>query len=467
MQRREFMAGAGAGMLLLACAAEPGGALTPEDFGARGDGRTNDTDAFAALSAYVNGRGGGTVVLRPVTYIVGKHLPPTGGPRAFAFTPSPILHFTGCRAPVVVRGNGAVLRAEGGLRFGSFDPRSGRAVERGSNFFDRSFRASPYMAMIYAEQCSGGVDIRDIELDGNLAALAIGGHWGDLGWQVPGTGLRLADNSGPEIVQRVHSHDHPQDGMMIDGPSQRVASSIIADVICEYNVRQGCSIVGGRNYSFERCRFRHTGKAGMRSAPSAGVDIEAGKKTIRSLRFSGCEFSDNSGPGMVAGTGDSADAIFVSCTFIGTTRWSVWPNKPGFRFSNCLFVGSLVHAYGDADPNRAAQFETCRFRDDPALSPTGEVFGSSDKGQPVIRLAKSPNVRFAGCDFSLTGGALLPWTTNDVIYSSCSMSQRSSQLSHPRGTYLGTNRIDGNADVRGSIVEGTLVLNGRRVESDA
>src|SRR6266536_3090482 len=36
--------------------------LTPEDFGALGDGKTNDTRAFARLSDEVNRRGGGTTI---------------------------------------------------------------------------------------------------------------------------------------------------------------------------------------------------------------------------------------------------------------------------------------------------------------------------------------------------------------------------------------------------------------------
>src|SRR5690348_6156661 len=48
-------------------------AVTPEQFGAAGDGQTNDTDAFAKMTAAVNKAGGGRVVLRKTTYIVGGH----------------------------------------------------------------------------------------------------------------------------------------------------------------------------------------------------------------------------------------------------------------------------------------------------------------------------------------------------------------------------------------------------------
>src|SRR4051812_20691178 len=63
--------------------------FTPEDFGAIGDGRTNDTDAFARMTAAVNSAGGGTVLLRKTTYIVGGHVPdPTG---FYAYAPVAIM----------------------------------------------------------------------------------------------------------------------------------------------------------------------------------------------------------------------------------------------------------------------------------------------------------------------------------------------------------------------------------------
>ena len=459
--RREFVVGASAAAMLLPAAAAGADVLTPEAFGARGDGTTNDTDAFAALSTHLNAAGGGTVVLRPVTYIVGKHLPATGGEAAYAFAPSPILHFADCARPVIVRGNGAVLRAQSGLRFGSFDAASGRPVERGRRFYDRRFRASPYIAMIHAERCSGGVELTDIELDGNSAGLRIGGQWGDLQWQVPGSGILLADNSGAERIAAIHSHHHPLDGIQINGLSERSSSSTVTNCVFDQNARQGCSVVGGRNYAFDRCRFSRTGKAGLRSAPSAGVDIEAEDKLVRNLSFAACEFSDNSGPGLLAESGDSEGATFASCTFVGTTAWSAWPNKPGFRFSGCTFLGAMVHPYGSPDPERAAQFADCRFVDDPSLSPTRAVYGGTGEQLPIVQLPNSANARFDRCTFQLVAKAVLPWSTYDVIFNDCRMSQKSPAVSYPRGTFFGTDVIDGNAMLENSIIRGTVILNGR------
>ncbi|MBA3526159.1 MAG: right-handed parallel beta-helix repeat-containing protein [Sphingomonas sp.] len=466
--RREFVAGAAAaGLLSSACQASTGDELTPEMFGAKGDGRTNDTAALQALADQVNARGGGTVVLRGVTYIVGSHdqsARSKGGRGSdFAFPPGRILQFADCRSPVIVRGNGAKLRAAAGLRFGYFDPATGRPFEGGTGAAERGYRASPYFGMIEALNCTALVEITDVELDGNLDALEIGGRWGK-GRQISGSGILLAGNSGPERLSRIYSHHHPLDGMKITGPNERATSSTISDVSCEYNARQGCSLTGGRNYHFLRCRFRHTGKGRIKSQPKAGFDIEPGRERIaRNLSFRDCEFANNDGFGMAAGGGDSLGSTFDACTFIGTTNWSAWPNKPGIRFNKCNFVGAITRGFGDPDPARAAQFHDCSFRDDPALSPTRQVYGDPDWNQSIAVLRRSANVLFNRCDFALTHQGTLPWSKADVIFADCRMSQRSSAQSRPLGTYRGTTIITGSADLAGSRILGDVILNGAKL----
>lgn len=467
--RRDVLVGlASAGFLGATPRTAATDAITPEAFGAKGDGRTNDSQAFAAMSKYVNARGGGTVVLRPVTYLVGRQgdqAKPTNDSRSgeFSFRPAPIIQFVNCRAPVVLRGNGAILRAAPGLRFGSFDPLTGRPFHPPLPFVNRKYRASPYLAMIYVQGCHAVVDIDHLELDGNLSALEIGGKWGAGGWQIPGSGVQLIDNSAPERISRLYSHHHPLDGLMIKSSAQRALVSLISDVTCDYNGRQGCTITGGQNYSFTGCKFRHTGKGGLRSKPGAGVDIEAEKpRTVRDVSFSGCEFSDNASVGVGADSGDSLGVTFDYCTFVGTTNWAIWPNKPRMRFTKCVFVGSIVRAFGDPNPARATQFDNCKFLDDPRFSPTGEVYCGTKPPFPIVVFQARPNVRFNRCEFTLTHRCSLPRTTIDIIYSDCRMSQQSAAQSRPIGTYLGTNVISGNADIQGSIIRGDVILNGRR-----
>lgn len=443
-------------------AVTPSGALTPEMFGARGDGVTNDTVALSRLAEAVNRSGGGTVVLAAgKTYLVGIQSPVGGKGVRFSFEPHEILAFRGCSRPLVIQGNGARLKCAPGLRYGTFD-RSGRRTDNPMPYTGHGEMASPYRHMIYIEGCSGPVEVADIELDGSVASLAIGGPYGDKGRQIAATGLTLRNNRGSETVRNIHTHHHARDGVMIDGLSEAVAgvSRLLVAVRSEYNGRQGCSIIGGRGYRFRDCHFNHTGRAGLFSPPGAGVDIEAeGRKTNRDFQFVNCEFADNRGVGMVADSGDSEGALFERCRFVGTTSWAAWPKKPRFRFNDCAFVGSIVQCYRSEDPERAAQFHSCGFFDDPKLSPTGALT-RGNRAAPIANLgAGDLNVLFSDCDFSLTHELTLPWSRN-AIYSDCRMRQASPRLAFPRGTYLGTNSIVGNVNLKGSKILGTLTVNG-------
>lgn len=436
--------------------------ITPEQFGAAGDGRSNDTDAFTALSAHVNSRGGGIVALRPVTYLVGKQFRGPGPGAPFAFNPRNILHFENCSRGVIIEGNGATLRCAPGLRYGAFDPGSGAALPQSRANLEVSRRASPYLGMIDVVNCSGAVEIADIELDGNLDELVVGGKYGAQGWQAWGCGIRFTGNSGAARLSRIHSHHHPFDGIIFTDDPLRSASTMISDCTCDFNARTGCSITSGRNYTFERCRFSNTGRAGMLSSPASGFDIEAEASTVRNVRFKDCDFVNNARLGLVAASGDSAEITFDGCKFVGTTYWSAWPDKPAMEFSNCLFVGSIIHAHGDPRPTMATQFLDCTFSDDPALSPTGKVFCGEPPSAAIAVLPDNRNVRFSHCHFRLSGAAVLPSSGPGVIYDSCDMVQRSSSPSAPRGTYVGTTTIRGNAHLEGSRVFGEVLLNGRR-----
>jgi hypothetical protein len=457
LDRRTFLAIVAAAAACSESRAQPGPILRPEDFGAKGDGTTNDTPAFAALSAQVNRIGGGTIALRRgATYVVGRQT--ARGP--YRLSPDPIIELKALSEPLEIEGNGARLAAQPGLRFGSFDT-SGAPLHRPMPNLHGEELAVPYQAMISIEDCRAPVTIRDVELDGNIQRLRIGGQYGDTGWQVPGTGVILRNNLSSETLINVLSHHHPQDGVMIDGSLNRSGRSSIQRLVSRFNGRQGVSLVAGRGYDFADCEFSFTGRSVISSAPGAGVDIEAEKRPIRDLTFARCKFVDNHGPGLVADSGDSAGAEFSDCQFVGTDIWSAWPNKPGFVFRGCTFAGAVVHPFASPDAALATKFDDCRFVDDPALSPNGKLYLEA-AGGPCVNMAVSDNVAFRRCTFDLRHQGMLPWSWK-AIYADCTMTQRRREKAMPKGKYLGRTTIEGMVDLYGSMIVGTVILNGTPV----
>src|SRR5947209_15941459 len=105
--RRTFLAVTAAGLVSPALSRAEGAeaVLLPDDFGAKGDGVTNDTAAFARLSQAVRRRGGGTIALGAKrTYIVGSQQRDILN---FTWGPAPILELDGLSGPLTILGNGA------------------------------------------------------------------------------------------------------------------------------------------------------------------------------------------------------------------------------------------------------------------------------------------------------------------------------------------------------------------------
>jgi len=375
------------------------GTVDVRDFGAHsitepGYEAFNSTDAFAAASAAINAAGGGTLVLPANSiFIVGKQTLAGAKGKGYSYLPSKIIYIEDCTNKVVIEGNGSVLRTAPGLKFGSFDPITGLKSDHALPWTNQDNRADAYKGGMVYSQNNVSFEVKDLEMDGNIANIDLGGQWGDTGYQCGGTGLKMI-NTKNIIATNIYTHHNPLDGLSIWTDSLTATDektpAVLTNVTSEYNARQGMSWSGGIGLTATNCKFNHTGKAAFHSSPGAGLDIEAQNSVVRDGLFINCEFINNSGAGVVADSGDGGYTTFQNCTIWGTTNRALWPQKPFMRFEDCNIYGSVVNTWGSSNPAEATQFIRCNFEDKPH-----PLYGIYNSG--YLLDIGGDNVLFDGC----------------------------------------------------------------------
>jgi len=370
------------------------GPINVQQFGAVGDGVTNDTDAFYAASLYTANNGGGVLNIPTATYIVGhQKLFPGAG-----YGVEKLIRIENATSPVTINGNNATLRAANGLKFGSFNPTTGQAYfPPWMPFYGRNYGTSSII--MFNLRGNSSVSINNLELDGNSGNFDLGGKYGDTGWQLGSVGVMAYDNLSL-TVQNIYTHHHGSDGIIVGAynliTSSRPQPAVLDSVISDFNGRQGLSWVGGNSLTVTNSRFTNTGQGILASKPGAGVDIEAENSINRNAVFDHCEFSNNFGVGVVADTGDSANILIQNSVIWGTKNWAVWPHKPYMAFVNDQIHGPIVHAYGsDTEPASATQFVNSTIDDY-----TSPIYGPSWAGGGYLfnfGSGGTENVTFNGC----------------------------------------------------------------------
>lgn len=376
------------------------------DCGAAGDGKTNDTAAFQKAASLIQKAGGGELVIPAGVYIVGKQTVKSSAnaPGAW-YQAAEIFTVTGV-ACLKISGYGATLRVQAGLHYGGFNPSTGQPQD-----YTGGSQNEAAVGRIFDIQSSQNVFIEGLEIDGSNESLILGGQAGDVDRQVAATGIVFNGCSDVTVVD-VHTHHHALDGIAVEhlsGPPPKKMPHQLIRVVSEYNGRQGLSWIGGWGLACTDCKFNHTGRAlnggtALFSKPGAGLDIEPNAGTTDLTRdglFTQCEFIDNAGPGMETAGGDAGYAKFVSCTFWGTTTYSLWPVHPGIELVDCVIHGTAVHASDGSTsanptpvPALATRFTNCTFEDVPWTN--GLVYRNGS----LYNLPDStPGVTWTGCTF--------------------------------------------------------------------
>jgi hypothetical protein len=356
--------------------------LLVDNYGAVGDGTINDSAAFRAATAALVALGGGTLVLTAGrTYIVGQQ--DQSVPASFAFTPKDIINLGPFAGYIKIEGNGATMKAAAGLKYGSFN--ADGTVYSTINV-DPTKIASPYLGMIHSEGFTGTLEVENIELDGNINHMTIGGQWGDTGWQIKNAGIQVP-SAGKLILRNVYSHHHGTDGVtyyanMTDFDT--VAIPLYAEN-CRflYNGRLGFACTGGKGGHFVNCDFTRTGDNGLiDSNPHAGFDMEPeGGRICADFMFDQCRFQANKGAGYISDvTGASCRGVtFNDCEFSGDYNFSFWIVSNQHVFNGCRINGSTVDRavddFTEGGAGAATRYYQCTLLGDPKQAPAGVLQG--------------------------------------------------------------------------------------------
>ncbi|MFD1871449.1 right-handed parallel beta-helix repeat-containing protein [Hymenobacter bucti] len=386
-----------------------------KDFGALGDGRTNDQAAFAKAADFFNQRaktpaGAGRAVLHlPAgVYRVGQPGPGSLGN---------LMAFVNCRNLSILGADSATteIRYADSLRYGAFDPATHAVYESPKAFFtDWSWGVGGGTALVL--QGCDNVQVANLTLNGNSAHLLVGGHWGDTGIQLSFDGVFVSDSRRVRL-SKLAVHHFGRDGIQVlnhlaksvDDPAQE---EILLENSCfDYNGRQGLSITGANGLRAVNCSFSHTGRVvipalgrPLYSNPGAGVDIEPEGGYAANVRLERCRFVDNAGQGLVSdrygnGPPTTKNIVLRDCLLWGVSNWSAWVRQPNILFENCRIYGAFIT--GSALGALPTRFVGCTFEDRPYR-------GQPAYGQHLVYSNREARaMRFTNCRFVGTRNGLL------------------------------------------------------------
>ncbi|HWT11299.1 MAG TPA: hypothetical protein VN231_00940 [Allosphingosinicella sp.] len=394
--RREALGGIGAAAaLLVACPprvarAQSGTTFTPEMFGARGDGRTDDYEALKRLAAAVSQAGGGIVRFGRGRHYLIDRIQVWGGPNRNDVAN---ILYNRCRG-LRIDLNGATVHVKGDFH------RSGDTAEGRFSWLNAVI---PFQL----NRCTDVV-IENGFLHGHADRMSRDPTVDERS----GHGFAINGCSNV-LLEGLHVHHFSADGVRVgilggreNDPCRDVR---LSQVRLTNNARQGLTIAGGVGVVATDCEFSHTGRTGgaqgdYRHAPSAGVDVEPNRfvterSDFRALR---CRFDDNRGSPVTAASADRTAFIeLIDCSGRSRAQSRLSP-----RVERAVIRGGTWHNIQIA----------CAYAGNRAQRPTSiDVSGGTWSGDdpawaPVYDLSpRHPNVRIHGNRFELR--STRPFTT--------------------------------------------------------
>lgn len=432
--------------------------VTAAPYSADNTGVSNATQAFIDASAALCAAGGGTLLIPPGTYTVGRQVRATQSNQGYAYLGEDIITLSGCSHPVVIEGTGATLTLANGLKFGSFDWSTETAYTPASLPFTDANYAASVGRMLVVKDNPGHVVVRGLELNGNASALSLGGQWGSSGYDLAADGI-VVENADQVALERIYSHHHGHDGLAAydvtaSANSPRAPLSLL---LCrsEYNARAALFWQGGNGLQAVDCKFSHSGRATFATAPAVGVMI---KGVARNGHFLNSEMLNNVGEGVLASS-TAADIKVERCSLVGTTAAPFAVSAARVHFVDSTLAGqsSVVRAGVSQADGDATRFSGCWLTD--LHKYNNQVFISTG-GNLLNWGAGSLGVQMDRCSVEVATG-VLGQTNGAISASNCRFRQTSSGASAIVANFHGDTIFDtsGSNDLSTSLILGRMLFN--------
>jgi hypothetical protein len=279
--------------------------INVKDFGAKGDGRSDDYDALQAAATAVCQSPSATLLFPEGTYRIDRYRI-TGGPRENKVQN---VRFIGCKGNTIT-GVKAKIEVDGDFR-------------RGADKKEDSYSISYADSVVPFEMIqSSGFRIIGFEIAGNVEKMSR-----DPNVAVGGAAGILTIKSRDYFIEDVTVRGFAGDGIRLGEDSQSADEGAhLLNVTSTHNARQGLAIINVRGADVVNSVFSNNGRTGGYGshAPAAGVTIEpvryaSEQDPAGGITFDKCRFEENIGPQFLAGRPDLVDSLTIKNSYIKST----------------------------------------------------------------------------------------------------------------------------------------------------
>lgn len=344
-----------------------------KDFGAKGDGHTNDQQAFEKASDFFNKRNGnGKLIIPKGIYIAGKQLfiGNIAGSTSM-YSAGTVLKMQGCTNMEIEGQSGAIIRNPDSMRIGTFSPKTGKPLRDSIKNLAMQAEYGKYAAnvtnVIVIAECVG-IKVSGLGLDGNVGNFIFGGNWGigKKAYELIHYAVYVVDSKNV-TVKNCNIRNFACDGIYISNTGEEIKTRNITIDRCTVNFcgRNGLSWIGGENIKVINSVFSNQGRGMVQESPGAGISIEAeNNSSCRDGFFFNCVMENNAGSAITSGSSKLSSRVkFKKCKAASPDYYTLFVDASSHEFEDCRFYGTVLIWYRAASKSDAVKFRQCSFEE--------------------------------------------------------------------------------------------------------